>query len=209
MIADYRLTPEAKFPNGSEDVRDAVAWIVAHADEVTKDSDVKIDIEKVFLLGHSAGASHVVTTFLLPGFLPADLRSRVKGLILTGGPYTFRPELLPPAAAVPDEVLEQYYGPKEQMYKNEPLGLLVSAPQELLDSLPPFVIAWSEKEVPAIEQMNLVFAKAFKEKVKVGSAAQEYIAKGHNHISPSMCLSSGEGEEWADYVVSWIGTKTG
>jgi len=206
VIADYRLVPDAKFPDGAEDVKDAVVWVVEHAEEVAGDSTVKLDTDRIFLLGHSAGASHVITAFLLPDLLPSPIRARTKGVVLNGGPYTFRPELLPPGAAIPGEVLEQYYGPG-QIFEKEPLTLLLSASRELLGSLPPIIVSRAEREPEAIEQMNIRFLEAAKEKVPEKENIEEYIMKGHNHVSPSMCLGSGQGEEWADHVVEWIGAK--
>lgn len=37
-----------------------------------------------------------------------------------------------------------------------------------------------------------------------GVAVQEHIMVGHNHISPEVCLSSGEGEEWGEEVAKFV-----
>lgn len=207
VIADYRLVPEAKFPDGAEDIKDAVAWIVGHADEVTKGTNVQINTNQIFLFGHSAGASHVITTHLVPGLFPPELRSHVKGLIMNGAPYTFRPELLPPGPGLPVEVMVQYYGGEEALVEKEPYTLLKNAPEEILSSFPPSIIAWAEKEPDALEQMNKVFVKLAKEKLP-NTEIVEHVLKGHNHVSSSMALSSGEGEEWGDFVAEWIKAKT-
>ena len=34
VIADYRMHPAAKFPDPAIDVREAMAWVVAHESEV-------------------------------------------------------------------------------------------------------------------------------------------------------------------------------
>ncbi|THH28850.1 hypothetical protein EUX98_g5338 [Antrodiella citrinella] len=180
VIADYRLVPHAKFPDGPEDVKDAVAWVVDHPEEVAGDSAVKPDTDRIFLLGHSAGANHVITTFLLPDLLPANIRTRTKGVILNGAPYTFRPELIPNAAGMGD-VLEKYYGPGQSVYEKEPLTLLLSASRELLDSLPPIIASRAEREPDSILQANLHFLKAIREKRPEAGAVEEYIMKGHNH----------------------------
>lgn len=207
IIADYRLAPEAKFPAGAEDVKDAIAWVVQHADEIAGDSEVKLDTENIFANAHSAGSVHVITSILLPGLMTPELRSRIKGLFLNGGAYTFRPELLPPTSAIPQGDLEAYYGGSgAQIYENEPLALLEGASQELLASLPPIVVSRAENEPEGIEQANIHFAKVAKEKVS-GGKIEEYVMKGHNHVSASMCLGSGEGEEWANYAAEWFKAK--
>lgn len=53
VSVNYRLTPQAVFPAHAEDVAAAVAWVYAHAGEHG------IDRNRLFLMGHSAGA-HLV-----------------------------------------------------------------------------------------------------------------------------------------------------
>ncbi|TCD70365.1 hypothetical protein EIP91_003717 [Steccherinum ochraceum] len=204
VVPDYRLVPEAKFPDGAQDIKDAVVWIVDHADEVAKDSSVKLDTASLFLTAHSAGASHTITSILYPGLFQSEYRLRIKGLFLIGGPYTFRPELLPPGPSVPTDTLDKYYGPG-QFQEKEPLALLEKAPQDIISSFPPIVVSRAEREPKSIEQMNIHFTKVLKQKLPGGEIkVQEYVMKGHNHVSPSMALSSGEGEEWAHYAIDWF-----
>jgi len=48
----YRLAPESRHPGGAQDVGAAVAWVRANA------ANFGWDTRKVFLFGHSAGATH-------------------------------------------------------------------------------------------------------------------------------------------------------
>lgn len=50
MAMEYRLSPEAKYPAGVEDVKAAVRWAMVHA------SVLNIDITQLVLLGCSSGA---------------------------------------------------------------------------------------------------------------------------------------------------------
>jgi arylformamidase len=54
VSTNYRMTPQVEFPVHAEDVARAIAWVVEHVDEYGGDPD------RVFLMGHSAGA-HLVS----------------------------------------------------------------------------------------------------------------------------------------------------
>ena len=57
--ATYRLAPRAQWPSGGEDVGRAVGWLKGNI------ANYGGDPERIFLLGHSAGATHVATwTFM-------------------------------------------------------------------------------------------------------------------------------------------------
>jgi acetyl esterase/lipase len=49
---EYRLAPEHRYPSGSQDVAAAVQWARRHVGEHGGDP------ERIFLVGHSAGAAH-------------------------------------------------------------------------------------------------------------------------------------------------------
>jgi acetyl esterase/lipase len=57
---EYRLTGEAPFPTGVADVKCAVKWVRAHADELGVDPD------RIGAYGHSAGAHLVMMAALVP-----------------------------------------------------------------------------------------------------------------------------------------------
>lgn len=53
--AGYRLAPAAPWPQGAADVRAALAWVRAHAEDYGGDPD------RIMLMGHSAGCAHCAT----------------------------------------------------------------------------------------------------------------------------------------------------
>jgi acetyl esterase/lipase len=87
VIPEYRVFPEVVFPEFIDDGADAVAWALQHASEFGADSD------KVFLMGHSAGA-HIAAMlitdqhFLASNGIDADTLAGFVGL---SGPYNFLP----------------------------------------------------------------------------------------------------------------------
>ena len=57
------VVPDAHFPNGVEDIRDALSWVVNHV--------AANDTNRIFCLAHSAGGVHVLSSMLMPPiFLP-------------------------------------------------------------------------------------------------------------------------------------------
>jgi triacylglycerol lipase len=76
----YRLAPQAPWPAGAEDVGLAVRWTI---DNIARFSG---DPARVFLFGHSAGATHAGTYAAMPQF-HGGRGLGLAGLILTSGIY--------------------------------------------------------------------------------------------------------------------------
>jgi len=87
VVPDYRLYPEVRFPAFLQDCAKAVAWTEAHLPEIGGDP------QRVFLIGHSAGAYNAAMLGLDPTYLQAAGTSRDKlaGIIGLAGPYDFLP----------------------------------------------------------------------------------------------------------------------
>ncbi|OSC98636.1 alpha/beta hydrolase domain-containing protein [Trametes coccinea BRFM310] len=207
VIPDYRLVPEAKFPDPLEDVRDALAWFLANTGPVSASSppDLSLSLENpaIFVMGHSAGATIVSSLYLLPSVLPLDspVRAATRGLVPQGGAYKFdfaRPTLAP-------GVLEQLYGSQESTLELMPVSLVARAKEEVVRSLPEVFALVSELDPAQIKEGGDEFVKALEG--RVGKAVRYEVMKGHNHISPHWALLSGEGEEWGVQVADWIKSK--
>jgi len=87
VIADYRLYPDVRFPAFVEDGAKAVGWVRRHIAEHGGSP------ERIFLLGHSAGAHIAAMLSLNPEFLSAEGVSveDLGGLVGLAGPYDFLP----------------------------------------------------------------------------------------------------------------------
>jgi acetyl esterase/lipase len=87
VVPDYRLYPEVRFPAFLQDCAKAVAWIQAHLPEIGGDP------QRVFLMGHSAGAYNAAMLALNPAYLQAagTSRDKIAGVIGLAGPYDFLP----------------------------------------------------------------------------------------------------------------------
>lgn len=87
MVMDYRLVPETVFPGFVEDAASATAWIKLHAGDYGGDPD------RLFVMGHSAGAYIAAMVAVTPTYLrEAGLSGRVfRGFVGLAGPYDFLP----------------------------------------------------------------------------------------------------------------------
>ncbi|KAF8960788.1 Alpha/Beta hydrolase protein [Flammula alnicola] len=187
VIPDYRLVPSITYPQGSEDVRDALEWTIRNIPEGNP--------SRIYILGHSAGGIHLSSLLLTPSFF-SPLAHAVRGVVLMGTPCRLSPDMhkLYPVALT-------YYGSKQAISKEQPLGLLQRANEPYISSLPPVrvIIAGSERRATAASMR--VFAEEFKRK---GGSIEEFILEGHDHLSPILALMTGSGEDWGEDIVNWV-----
>ena len=96
VVPDYRLYPQVRFPAFLADCADATAWTFAHLGQIGGEAD------RVFLMGHSAGAYNAIMLALDPHYLAAAGTSRnlLAGAIGLAGPYDFKPLQEPDVSAV-------------------------------------------------------------------------------------------------------------
>jgi acetyl esterase/lipase len=83
MVMNYRLHPKAKYPAFVQDVTSALAWAKNSAAQYGGDG------EKLFAMGHSAGAYNIAQAILSPAF--AEGRPVLKGVVTMAGPFDFLP----------------------------------------------------------------------------------------------------------------------
>ena len=87
IIPDYRVYPQAKFPDFMHDAAKAVRWVSENA------GTLGVDTGRISVAGHSAGAHLAATLALDPRYLAAEglQRNRIAGVIGIAGPYAFNP----------------------------------------------------------------------------------------------------------------------
>ena len=87
VLPDYRLYPEVRYPDFLVDCAAAVRWVFDHIAQFGGDA------QRVFLMGHSAGAYNAAMLALNPAYLRAagTDAQRLRGLIGLAGPYDFLP----------------------------------------------------------------------------------------------------------------------
>jgi acetyl esterase/lipase len=171
--AEYRLAPEFRFPSGSEDVAAALAWTRANVERFGGDA------ERIFLMGHSAGAAHTASYAYDRSVQPAG-GPGIAGHIVVSG--RVRAETWPgnPNAAK----VAAYYG-------SDPEALERCSPVYHVDATsPPTMIAIAEFENPFLD---VHCAELFYRLVRAAGRAPRFLRlEGHNHASIIAHLNTAE-----------------
>ncbi|SJL06524.1 uncharacterized protein ARMOST_09865 [Armillaria ostoyae] len=196
IIPDYRLVPDVQHPGAARDVRDAMQWVIDNPKKFAFGGVTEPDLDALFVMGHSAGAMNVFTILITPELYSATLHPKIKGAVLFAGAYTF--EEMP---SVMTAAVEQYYGGFEHQREKLPLGLLQAASDEKIASLPRLLLGIAERDPESLVNASKNFQLALEAR---GLTYDKFVAAGHNHISVTFALSTGQGEEWASDVVKWI-----
>jgi acetyl esterase/lipase len=121
VIPDYRLYPQVRFPAFMHDAAGAFDWTKINAARFGGDA------QRVFLMGHSAGAQIATLLALDPSYLrPSGLsQSDICGVIALAGPYDF----LPLRSA---ELLD-IFGTEAEQRRSQPINYVTpQAPSMLL-----------------------------------------------------------------------------
>lgn len=115
-IPDYRLFPEVRFPAFMHDAAAALAWIAGRPG---------VTADRLFLMGHSAGAQIATLLALDPRYQQVAGAPAPRGVIGLAGPYDFLPLQSP--------VLRAIFGPESQWSESQPIRFVTPcAPPMLL-----------------------------------------------------------------------------
>jgi acetyl esterase/lipase len=121
VIPDYRLWPEIGFPGFMEDAAAALAWTRAHATRFGGDPN------RLFIMGHSAGAQIATLLALDPRYLrEVGMNPKsVTGVIGLSGPYDFLPLTSP--------TLQAIFGTEAEWPRSQPINFVTpQAPPMML-----------------------------------------------------------------------------
>jgi acetyl esterase/lipase len=112
VVPDYRVYPEVLFPDFLNDAAKAVRWTQNNIGRFGGDP------QRVFLMGHSAGA-HIAAMLTLDeqflgelGITPRSLR----GIIGLAGPYDFLP--------LRSNTLKAIFGPEPERWRSQPINFV-------------------------------------------------------------------------------------
>ncbi|KAF9450195.1 alpha/beta-hydrolase [Macrolepiota fuliginosa MF-IS2] len=199
IIPDYRLAPEFQYPKPVEDVLGAIEWVVSHPTNIVSETTPNPDTDTLILAGHSAGASIAATIIVHPTLLPPDseLRKKIKCVFLMSGPYQYL------TGIGETDRFTAYWGSEERARDQSALSLLFSSLDKLpKEKLPKICIVEGEREPLWFGRVRVDFRRLLE--WHLGEGVPMFLASGHNHISLTCSMSTGEGEEWGVQVVEWI-----
>lgn len=110
VVPDYRVYPEVLFPDFLDDAAKAARWV---KDNIARHGG---DPQRVFLMGHSAGA-HIAAMLALDAEYLAKVKLAPKdfrGMIGLAGPYDFLP--------LKKQTLKTIFGPEEGRWRSQPIN---------------------------------------------------------------------------------------
>jgi acetyl esterase len=189
---NYRLVPQAKYPNGGEDIAMAVTWLRGNVAKYGGDPN------KIFLIGHSAGGTILGIYMYDSAVQPKDGPSIAGAMFLSGvveldkgGPR--------------EAVTAQYYGDDKSKWAS--LDSYNKLDNYNGPKIPTFIITAeldpSAIELPGVRLYNKLCVK--------DQACPRYLqAQGNNHLSTSLSLGTSDdsvGGEMRDFIRKTIAAK--
>ncbi len=160
---EFRLAPEAPYPSGADDLSASVTWVRHNIARFGGDP------RTIFVIGHSAGGTHVATFAYDPA--AGHMAHDVAGIVLISA--RLRADVLPenPNAAG----VRAYFGPDESTYEaRSPINHAAQS------TLPVFIVN-AEYENPLLDLYGLELAHRI---ALVRRHAPRYMRlPRHNHIS--------------------------
>ncbi len=171
---NYRLAPQFKYPAANDDVSAAVKYVREHA------RDYGGDPNKIFVWGHSAGASLVAILVSHPNFVKAT-GGNLAGAIITSGQYEFKAPH-PYAGDDPAKVAE------------------VNAVEGMKKTDIPLYFTRAEWDMPSQMQQGDMIDKTL---TAAGKEHGFHLMAGHNHMSQVYSIGTGE-TQLSDPMLAFI-----
>ena len=163
--ATYRLAPAAKWPAASQDVATLVRWLKANVASQGGDPN------RIYLIGHSAGATHVASYAFIRSLQPTE-GTGLAGLVLMSGRYMFDPS--------PDDPnlknFQAYFGADRSTYPQQsPINHVKTAPK-----IPTHIVI-AEYDNPDLDTQGAMLMAAYCERDR--ACPRFTRLEKHNHLS--------------------------
>jgi acetyl esterase/lipase len=188
---EYKLAPEIRYPMGGDDVAKVVDWVERNIESFGGSAD------KVILMGHSAGATHVCTYAIDPTH-GRRRSSSVRGLVLLSGRLRIdATEANPNAKGV-----RAYFGNDESTYEAQ------SPVSHAAKCSLPTLVAIAQYENPLLDGYGIEF---FSRLTSLPESKKKFLqVHGHNHSSMVFHFNSGDdflGLEIERFVLDVLGSS--
>jgi len=177
---EYRLAPKDPWPAAGEDMGAAVRFV---ADNIKTYGG---DPGRIFLMGHSAGATHV-STYVAHKEFHGPKGSGLAGAIFSSGAYDLSKD-------EPSEGRTAYFGDPSHYAER-------SALPGLIDSATPFMISSAELDPPAVEQQfNLLKETMCNSK---HGCIRAIVLPHHSHMSESYSINTAD-TQLSDQILEFM-----
>lgn len=169
-IPDYRLFPEASFPDFLVDTAAAIGWLHRHA------GDHGIPGDRMALIGHSAGAYNAAMVALDPIYLErAGVSPQVVGGVVGfAGPYAFNPLDF-------QETRDIFAPSSRDPHRVQPMRLVRSR------TAPPMLLAHGGADRRVLPINSVRFAAALR---AAGNNADLRLYRRHGHVGLLLALAN-------------------
>jgi acetyl esterase/lipase len=171
---EYRLAPEAQYPGAAADVRDALAWVRANIAEYGGNP------KRIFLIGHSAGGTHV-GTYVFDPVMQRSEDDGLAGLILVSARLRADVSPLNPNA----QAVRAYFGDDASLYEERS-----PVTHAVRNTTLPVMIAIAEFENPLLDAYGAEMYQALRLSRKSTPRFVQLMA--HNHTSIMAHLNTEE-----------------
>jgi len=167
VVLTYRLAPRHQWPSGIEDLHYAIQFL-------KREGRVHgVAQGPLFLMGQSAGATHVASYIAHPELYPTPGSHQLAGAILLSGLYDF--------TTLPSRGLETaYIGEDASLYSQR------SSRQGLVAANLPLLVSIAEMDASLFEQQGLQLLTALQARHQ--TMPRFVHAIGQNHLSPALYL---------------------
>ncbi len=185
MSATYRLAPLASWPSGAEDMRALVDWVRKNARAHGGDPD------RLFLMGHSAGATHVATYAFDSRFQPPDGHG-LAGIVLVSGRYRLRWDPDDPSL----DSIREYFGDDPTLYESRSVVTHVPA-----SDVAAMLVVAERDQTNLVETSGELFSALCRR--DEGRCPRFLQLRHHNHLSEVIHFNTGDellGREILDFV---------
>jgi len=183
--ATYPLAPAAKWPAGAKNVGGMVAWAKANAAQFGGDPN------RIVLIGHSAGATHIAS-YIFDKSLQPPGGPGIAGAVLISGRYRIGYDPADPNG----RNMQAYFGEDASQYANR------SPITHIRDGLPvPVFVVVTEYDNPGLDVRGAELFSALCE--RDGVCPRFVRLKGHNHLSEVLAFNTPDeylGREILDFI---------
>jgi acetyl esterase/lipase len=159
-VINYRLSPKTSYPGHVQDTARAFAWLRAHVGEYVDKPD------RIFLAGHSAGATLVAMLGSDPAYLKdvGESIDHIAGVIPISGSFT---------QSARSGMFDNPYTLDPEVVRN------ASSINHVAGKHPPFLILYGDKDAPRTGQDAALMVKALK---SAGNSAESHEIADHAHL---------------------------
>jgi triacylglycerol lipase len=178
---EYRLAPQFPWPAGNEDLAAAIRLVTEKA------ADLGADPTRIYLMGHSAGATHVASYVSHPEFF-GPKGSGLAGAILSSGGYDFTKD-------------EQSEGRIAYFGSDPALLVQRSAVAGLINTKIPFMISSAELDPPPIAAQSALLKDALCKSER--GCVRSIVLPKHSHMSESYSINTAD-HQLSDQILEFI-----